>query len=295
MERKSAIVLAALVFSFFAALGLAARYGGGTSGTKGSPQAVKKLRAKPGTMRENARAIVSSVPSKKSESPGGGGAGGSGGAGRDKPLEIWGRLDSPSSGPPEERSEAARVADEALGAASAEEGIERVLASLTGVEGVAEASRLYGALGSLYARQDPVDVALAQQAFGRAVASARTTEEREEAVCRQVKALIRLGRNGPALDALAGWAVGEGVLTARRLEMGVMLGILYEEAGDSQKALQAYEDTMDWAIGTEERANAEIANVFRQAGLRLARLYRRLELPREAARVSRRAKAWLGD
>lgn len=291
MEKRPLVILIAMIFGFTAAMVLAARYGGGTasnSGESGQSTATKKLRAKPGTERKNARAIVSSTAAKQSPSSG------NGGHTRSEPLEVWGRpkLSEPSTSP---KTEAERIAGEALNAASPEEGVEQILERLSepGAEESPDVSRLYATLGTLYARREPLDLEAMRHAFERAVSAAATPGETEEAVYRQAKAMMQLGQDDLALRALTGAPPGDGPVTARGLELGVMRGMAFEKAGDTEKALAAYEETMESAVKGGENSSEAIASVFRQAGLRLARLHRRLGQTQEANQVARHMNAWL--
>lgn len=301
VEKRPVILILLLVLSFTAAVGLAAWVQGQRpSGSSGSTQrkAAKKLRARPGTQRENARALLGSTPSL----PSGASAGeaGKNRSARRDPIEVWGYIAKPKDdGTP--RSAEDRLADEALVAPTAEEGIAKILDYLEASETGGESSQLFTTLGTLYAGQEPVDLEKMQRAFNMAASMARNPGERVEAHYQQAKMLLRLGFTELALEALEqtpteeGAAVEPGRPAARIVELGVMLGIAQEIAGDLEKARAAYEQAMEDAVALGDSAEPQIVNVYRQAGLRLARLHRRQGRENEAARVARHMKTWLGE
>ena len=157
-DKRQTYLLVGLIIAFAATLGVAYWYSGQERSATASSAPVKKFRAKPGTERKNARALLSSVPSVSEETT-------------TRPIEVWGSLER-DDGPGKRELEAVEAV---LDLDDPEEGIEQLQNSLEGRDQELRASTLsyvYAALASLYVQMDPPDPARAEEAYERALAEA---------------------------------------------------------------------------------------------------------------------------
>lgn len=286
MDRQSWTLILSVLFAFLLAMGLASRYGAGSGGSKGggsksgaSTAPVKKYRAPPGKMRKNARALVSSVPSVKTGKPRD-----SSKARRD--IEVWGRLDSSEK----VRSREERAAEAALGSFDPSSGIAMLTAAID--ESSNPSWEVYAALGELYVRSTSENRAEMEVAFAEAMKLAGSREDRLEVVRRHAQTLRGMGELQEALKLLSDTSMGEGTVSAKSIELSVLKGGLLEQLNDRDLALAAYEDAMKSteAFGIEHRS--ETSSTYRQAALRLARIYRDRNDSRGASRVRREVAMW---
>ncbi len=289
MEKNPAVLLVVLVISFTVAIGLASLFGGsqGSSGSsKAAPAPAKKIRARPGTERTNARALLGSTPSLPS------GETGPKGSQDKKPTEVWGHL--AKSREEVQKSVAERIAEEALNRSSAKEGIEQLRERLASGNSSAESAELFSAMGMLYARMKPVDLDVIREAFAMARSSAQTPEQRIEVMYQEARAFMALEQAELALQAMAGIPEDPGEAAARRVEVGILKGIAHETTGNRDKAVESYEAALRVATDSKEAPDSDMANAYRQGALRLSRLYRKEGNDANANRVTREMQYWLG-
>ena len=289
MEKNPTVLLVVLLISFAVAIGVASQFGGSqaaSGSSKAAPAAAKKLRAKPGTQREKARALLGSTASLPS------GETGSKGSQNKKPTEVWGHL--AKSREEVQKSVAQRIAQEALSGSSANEGIERIRERLASGNDSAESAELFSAMGMLYARMKPIDLDVIREAFAMARSSAQTPEQRIEAIYREAKAFMALEQTELALQAMNGIPEDPGEAVSRRVELGILRGIAYESAGNRDKAVESYEAALRVAIESKESPYSDMAYAYRQGALRLSRLYRKEGDDPNADRVTREMQYWLG-
>lgn len=258
MDRTTLTVLGA-VFLLFALMILAALFGGPpeTSGS-GVRQPVKKFRAKPGTQRKNARALISSTPSIPSERVRDGG-------GSEKPIEVWGRLGDPN----EERTK-----------------------SDSGLSELAIAKLLQNTLSEFQGTEDVQVLELSAANFRQALTVA-TPEQRSELIYLRAKAFQAQGEEALALEALQLQNDDPEITSPRDAELAIMQGVLLESSGNSEAALKAYRKSFDSVKAALSKTTGLSADVARQAALRLSRLYRKLGDEKAAQGVSREFKLWL--
>jgi predicted negative regulator of RcsB-dependent stress response len=288
MDRQSAILFGVLAVAFLAAILAASLFDGKSAGSSApsasAPAPEKRLRAKKENVRKNARAITST---RKEEKPSGSGA-----AGPSDPVEVWGSLTHPK-GKNSPKNEAERVAAEALTALDPEEGIETIRANLDALEGTEGSSELYAVLGTLYARLQPPDTAAMNEAFEAGHASASTEALRADIQFYHARALVAAGQHESALAVLeASTEAGESA-SGHRFESEVIRGMALEATGDKDGAAKAYSVAMEKAVADGVPPQGEQANTYRQAGLKLARIYRGAGKNAEADRVASELKHWL--
>lgn len=289
MDRQAATLFGVLAVAFLAAILAASMVGGPSTGSdarsSSAPAPEKRLRAKKENVRENARAITST---RKEETPKPRAAP----AGPGNPVKVWGSLSHPK-GENAPKNEAERVAGEALAALDPEEGIETIRANLDALEGTEGSSELYAVLGTLYARLDPPDNAAMNEAFEAGLDSAKTEELRADVRFYHARALISIGQHDSALAVLdAGSQAGEAA-EVQRFESSVLRGTALEATGDRAGAAAAYSEAMEKAVADGRAPVGEQVNSYRQAGLKLARIYRSQGKNAEADRVAAQLKRWL--
>ncbi len=264
MEKRQLFILAGIVLAFVIAVSWAARF---SQGGKRS-QSSSTFFARSGTMRERARMLVS----KKKAPP-------------KRKGEVNGRITngdtissirriSPQSDEPRP-SEDEQAAQEALNALTPEEGIEKVLASLATLETTAETAELYSALGRLYAQTDPPDIANAQAAFATASNLVRSSEAKHRIACLEAKMLVTQDQPRAALTRIRDTLEFDKTITVARLQLMIMLGKLKHDAGDVEAAEAAYRAIVGQSLDIFEDLGPDSVDVYRQACLNLARLYRK--------------------
>lgn len=288
MDRTTWTVLGSLVL-LFGLMVLAAQFGGPsqTSGS-GLRQPVKKFRAKPGTQRKNARALVSDTPSIPSDSPGGG---------SDKPIDVWGRLGGSgdsggAQGSTNDDAPGSDVVRDALSGGDDEATVQQLESYLVGAHPPEEDAALYSALAAIHASAGAQDLDASTENFELALAAV-APEQRSEVIYQQAKTLLDAGEEALALEAIQHQDDRES-MSPRHAELAMMEGILLESKGDSKGALTAYQKAFDSAkMGLSDGREASV-DVARHAALRLSRLYRKLGDDHAAKEVSKEFKLWLG-
>ncbi len=282
MDRRQTLIVVGLMVLVAVAIVAAVYYVQSMERSSSSGiGATGRFTAKSGTSRENAVALTSSKrehdAAARTGTMGtrGGGSPGTGVAGveplrplndstRDKPLQVR----SLSGGDDEELSANERAVREALNSLDPARAIEKLEA--VAAEGSGDMAPVHRALGELYGRLDPPDLARAQAAFARARALALTHEDRHAAVLAEVEMLILQGREDLARVELDTALAGEDLNTVSGVKLGVLHGQLQERAGDLAGAEAAYKAAFDRAI----RMDPAIAEEgLRLAALRLAQTY----------------------
>lgn len=263
MDRQQLGLLAVMGFAFLFMIGVAFYYSnvkGDGSGIASSPipadGPLKKFRAKPGTQRENARALYSSreeapenpqTPSYRGES-----------------AKAWGTFDAPP--PP-------RSLDENLQDSSPEEALELAEAALED-DTISSAER-HAAMAYALSRQYPVDMEAIETKFKEARALVSDEDERQAVLYFLCKARLELGDYAGLTKALSE-APPEWLRPGpRSLEIGIMRAYAVEHANDTAAAQAAYLWVLEAAQVWEALQDPRSEGVYRQAGRRLARLYRR--------------------
>lgn len=280
-DKQQTYLLVGLFVVFSATIGAAYWYSGVEQSAKASSAPVKKFRAKPGTERENARALLNSAPSAPEETTA-------------RPIKVWGSLER-DDGP---KKKELKVVEAVLDLDDAEAGIEQLRNLLEGRDEELSASSLsyvHAALASLYLQTEPPDTARGEEAYERALEEAADVAAYISVVHTYADGLLEVGRFARLAEVteLDGFEVYP--LSAALLEIGVFRGVALEQLGRPEDAQSAYEQVISVAIGSDGDMSKGASNVFRQASLRLARIYRVQGRSGEAKAVARRVRALLGS
>jgi len=172
-----------------------------------------------------------------------------------------------SPAPPASPEETATA--EALNALTPELGIDRLEAKLATLDNLEQASRLYAALGTLYAQTGQSAADQANQAFAAAKQYARSDEDRHRAALAYVKALTARGDTETAAKEAAGALDNAATVTLPGIQLAIAQASLFEKQGDHKKAEAAYKEAIENAFA------AKAVNIYRQACLDLVKLYRK--------------------
>ncbi len=238
------------------------------------------FRAKPGTQRESAKALVNE----------GREYGDSGKPGTStSEVEVWGRFES-SSGAGESAGDAGERVEDILEYKPAAQAITELEAEIARSEAPSE---LYAALGLLYAIEEGSDSERAESAFLLALSTARDDAEVLEAAYFQMKVYLAQEEYQVILDLLDRVQPDTSPFEARALEVEIMRANAQAGTGDSEKAVETLKQILDRRDAGEMEPESSVENVFRQAGLRLMRLYRSLGRDDEAEKVAVSLKAKL--
>lgn len=279
MEHKQTFLILALIGIFGIAMAGAYFYSNREAASAAStPRApTKKFRAKAGTERENARALVSSAPSVDEEKT-------------DKPIEIWGSLEQ-DDGPAEAQSDEVK---DALNAADPAKGLEKLQFDIAAAstETTQETLAVWQATaGLLLGRLDPPDIAGATQAFAEARENAQTDAIRLHVTYNEAQSLLERREYAAVINTLEKESPDTFPFAAHALELSVMKGIALEQLDKFDEAEKAYLAAIDRSEGEEQFPSKSAINVYRQANLRLARLYRNRGDTTAATTVARRMRA----
>jgi len=190
-------------------------------------------------------------------------------------------------------SEAEQALEEAMNALSVDDAIERLTACLSEFEGAEEEARLYTSLAGLHSRAEPPDLEAAEQALDKAAALARTPTDKQRVVHAEANMLVVAGKQEQALERIEESLSQDGPATLPGLDLAVLRGTLHEESGDLDSAEAAYNDAAERAVEAAGTLGEAALNVYRQACLKLARLYRTSGRQHLADRVRREMRARL--
>ena len=280
-DKRQTYLLVGLLIVFAATIGVAYWYSGLEQSATASSAPVKKLRAKPGTERKNARAMLSSVPSAPEETTA-------------RPIELWGSLERDDGSKKREL----KVVEAVMDLEDPQAGIGQLQTLLEDRSEELSASSLsyvHAALASLYVQMDPPDTVRAEEAYERALAEVADVAAYISVVHIYADGLLEVGRYVRLAEVteLDGFEVYP--LSAALLEIGVFRGVALEQLGRPEDAQRAYEQVIAVAIGSGGEMSESASNIFRQAGLRLARILRLQGRTGEAKAVARRVQALLGS
>lgn len=278
-DKRQLYLLTLLLFVFGLSILGAYFYGERDQTATASSAPMKKFRAKEGTERKGARALVSSRPSVPEETT-------------SRPIDIWGSFERDDAGVREKRE----FVEDAIRRDDPEAAIEKLLEGLE--QGADEQSGMdaaytYAALASLYLLIDPPDPALAEEVYAQALKAARDAPSHVLVVNVFAGALLHTDRFERLVEVTELGSYESYPFSARLLEIGVLRGLALEKLDRPEAASASYQQAIDAAIGSGSGLGEEAANVFRQASLRLARLYRAQGKPSEANAVARRVRALL--
>lgn len=261
MKDRPYVLVAALVGALALAIAAAWYFGSAQKTPITATTATQTFRAKSGTQRENARALVSSrehVDGKE----------GTGTA----PVEVWGRLGEggePSPGGSPERSR--RLADEVLADLGVEEGLAVLQVEL---ERTDAPSALYAAVATLYARSQLYDNQRVEDAFALALSTAQTSDERINVIYRQAKVYLERGRASDLLELLKRTRPEAAAFSTRAAEIEIMRANALWSVNELTSSMATLEALLSRSEIDEMLNEPEFVNVYRQAVTRLIRLYR---------------------
>jgi len=188
------------------------------------------------------------------------------------------------------QSQTDQAVQEAMNALSPTDGIEALQGYLATLEQLDEATKAYCALGTLYAQMDPPNMAGAETAFDIAGDLAQSPEERMEARYLLVKALMDRGEDDQARERAAAALEQAETGTCRGAQLRIVMGAAYEGKGAIQQAEVAYEQAMEDSRVAARTGEREAVDVYRQACLSLARVYRKGNRDREAKALARKLR-----
>ena len=282
-QRHQTILVLVLLFVFAVTIGVTywLGEGGGSSSVSSARDPVKKLRAKPGTQREGARAILSSVPSVPEETT-------------TAPVKIWGSLDS---GRGEDKAGRARAEE----AASLEASGATVQVLHNDIEAALEEGNavgvayLYGALAAQHARSQPPRLDLAEEAYQQALSQASGPDVVVFVVSMYAGGLLDAGAFQRLADLAEISAYEAYPFSAPLLRLALIRGMALEKLDRSEEALVAYQQAFDASLRAGPEMDPQASSVFRQVSLRLARLHREQGNSAEAKAIARRLRALLGS
>jgi tetratricopeptide (TPR) repeat protein len=281
-QRKQNLVVGLVLVAFGVLVVGTLIYSRGSGTVTNKALTRKPFVAKAGTMRKNAKPIYTKAPrdmpsgtaAPSGEGTGSSAADGSGASGGEG-------SDSPPSESPE--------IQEALDAPTPEEGIEALEEHLKTLDAVAEASAVYTALGQLHARKSPPDDEAALQALATAAELAQTDEQAHDAALVQARLLTEQDP-AAALDVARNALATHPEPTASGIQLAIKEGILLEDSGDPKAAENAYKQAIESVEAATGQVDSETTAAYRQACIRLSRLYRKTRRDDEANALARKMK-----
>lgn len=280
-EQVQNFVLIALLLVLGTGMGIAYWFGGdrGPVGASTPAAPVKKFRADPGTERENARALVSSLPSVKEETT-------------DRPIEIWGSLDEDDA--PE--SVAYRAASDSIEGLTPEEALESLSAQLdSGDVRGEERAHLEATLGLALLSVEPRDTEAARDAFARAFKACADGDARVGLAVVYADVLFARDEHEELVELLKDGRFVGATFTPARLRLEALRGLALDALGRPDQARAAYERAFASALKSDVKESARGRDAARVIAMRLARHYREDGRREDAIAVSRKMRAWLAE
>lgn len=176
------------------------------------------------------------------------------------------------------------VVKDVLNAASPEDGIAQVLVQLQkqASENVAKASVLYHAMGILYLRAEPPDIAQADAAFRDAASTADTAELRQELALASARAWLEQDEKVRARKIVTDSLQQDKNITAAYLRLWLLMGSLEEMDAKTESAEQAYAYVVDSFPDVCPELGKHCEDVYRRACQMLYSLYDRTNRRGEA-------------
>jgi hypothetical protein len=212
------------------------------------------------------------------------------------PAGTSGQADSsmqePADGTPEspedvELTEAEMLIEEATAAADPNAAIAIIEADLDTLAALDQAAEVYTVLGDLYLRSNPENIEVALQQYLWAAETATDAADRHTAILAEVEVRIANDDWDGALARIdAELELSDGPPTVSALRLRLLKGAHAATKGDPKHAETVYGDVMRLSVeGGVIRPEA--AEVYRQAGTRLIRLYRQQGRDKDAEAVER--------
>ena len=280
-EQIQNFALIGLLFLLAVGMGIAYWFGTTDSSVGASTPAapVKKFRADPGTERENARALISSVPSVEEETT-------------DRPIDIWGSLDEDEE-PIQESFNAAQASIEGMSPEEARDSLsERLESDELGNE---ERAQLEAALGLALLEGDEPDIDASREAFGRAFNACADGDARVLLAFAYAEALYEREEYVETLELLRDGRFVGATFSPFRLKLEALRGLALDALGRPDQARAAYKRAFESALSSELQTSPRARDATRLVALQLARHYREDGRTEDATAISRMLRAWLKE
>jgi len=280
-QRRQTILVLALIGVFAVTVGVAYWFGEGSASTTTTTASapVKKFRAKPGTERKGARALLSSVPSLPEETT-------------NRPIEVWGSLEPEKTRDEADRARA-EIAADLEPSVSSQQGLREDIKLALAMGDHDNAAYLQAALAAQLVDSNPPQPELADEAFQEALSHASGPESAVFVVAVYAQALHESESHQRVTEVTELSAFEAYPFSSRLLQVALLRGMAFEQLESPEEALSAYEQAFDAARRTEADRLARASDVLRIVSLRLARLHRELGNSAEATAVARRLRVLL--
>lgn len=296
-QRQNLIVVATIVF--FIGLGgyFTWHNAGGEGGGINSPSTTSKvLTAK--KAREKSQALRSSRRKVDMPHKSEGGSAAEEALSGDESAEAFDEKEAggqEEAGAQETAEERTQIAvREALGSMKPQTGIDRLMRHLENVKSMAEAADAYSALGTLYLQTDPPELDAAFGALSTATDNAGSPGSRHHNALIEAYALVEHGMSERALQRIESVLREEGPVTVDRLQLTLMLGRLHEDGDRLDFAEAAYQEVIDRAPTLAGARGENAWDVYRQACVKLSRIYNRTYRAKDAERLARAMQQAMG-
>lgn len=280
MQDKSTIVVLALCAMFVFATAIAYFYANNDQSVRAAHTDLDKLayRAKPGTQRENARALTR--PGERNTT----------GGESEAETDVWGKFD----GPDDESDHVSRNDGTFQVARSEPDGKHSSSGPAAQAENemaVVFQERL-DALTEGLLRGDLSEAEM-ERRYQDALDAAASRDQKYLAACYYARVWLTAGNYRKLLEVTSDAPIQERDVTPETMELLLMKGMAQESLGDADGAIVSYGDVLERIVLRGESSNQELTNVYRQAALRQTRLYRELGQHDQADHVVRHARIWL--
>lgn len=280
MKDRPYVLVAVLLGGLGLSIAVAWYFGTAQRSPIAPTTATETFRAKPGTQRDNARALISDREHVEGKE-------GTGTA----PVEVWGRLGD-DGGDQSERSseEALKLAEEVIADLDTKAGLAVLQVEL---ERTASPSALYTAMGTLYSRSDDYSDQHVEDAFALALSTAGSAQERLNVIYRHAKVYLEHGRTQLLLEMLERTKPEAAEFGVRSAEIEIMRANALWAAGDIPASLRTLESLLSRSESEELLDDSAFEGVYRQAATRLIRLYRETGNDDKAESLSRSIRSQL--
>jgi tetratricopeptide (TPR) repeat protein len=236
--------------------------GGSSSSTASLNKNEKRLRAKPGTEKSNARALTTSRKSNET--------------GRtDEDVKIWGSLEKEEASQPKKVSPTLDQAEAAMENLSTEDSIQKISSIILTQEKSGAVAIHYAMLGYLYGISDSSLGELSIAAFEQSMELAESSFQRIEITFYRTKTLIHQGKPKEALDLIEDLNIASIPRESHYFQLGILAGIALEKLGENEKAQMTYKEIMETIKIHQLNDDPVVDNIYRMAGYKLAQLYRK--------------------
>lgn len=231
----------------------------------------QEFRARPGTQRSSAQALVSTARS---------------GA----PVSNVPKAEQPSFDPEAavtlQSSETERAVRESRLALTPEASLERLQLALT-LDAATGAAQIYGAMAEAYLRLETPNLEAARDAVAAGKGAALSPADYHACAKAEAELLLSSEDVTGAADVVATALEKDATVSVSRLELLMLLGRLREQEKDPAAAEGAYRAAMGEAFDTAAGLGPQGEHYYRQAGIRLARLLRATGREKEADALAR--------